>query len=71
MLFIKQVLHDPDSAEFGQSSDAYAKEESSGIWTVRREVRAKNAFNATRLSTFECKLISNKENWNAISIKEL
>jgi hypothetical protein len=70
MEFIKQVLHDPDSAEFGDSSSAYVNEEISGNWVVQREVRAKNAFNAVRLSNFECKMTFDGNNWRASSVKE-
>lgn len=71
MGFIKQVLHDPDSAEFGHSSAAYVNEDTPGNWTVQREVRGKNAFNAMRLSTFECKMTLNGETWHASSVKEI
>lgn len=71
MSFIKQMLHDPDSAEFGHSSEAYVNEEKPGIWKVQREVRAKNAFNAMRLSTFECNMQLNNNAWNAISVTEI
>ncbi len=71
MGFIKQVLHDPDSAEFSHSSGAYVNEDSPGNWTVQREVRAKNAYNAMRLSTFECKMTLNGETWHASSVKEI
>lgn len=71
MLFIKQILHDPSSAEFGHSSDALVNREQDGTWTVVRSVRSKNAFNAMRLSNFECHLKLNGDNWSALSVKEI
>ena len=71
MGFIKQVLNDPASAEFGVSTNAYVNEEKIGEWTVRRDVRAKNALNAIVLSTFECKMTFDNQNWHSKSIKEI
>ena len=71
MLFIKQSLHDPDSAEFGSSKDAVVEQVDETTWKVQRSVRAKNAFNALRLSNFECKMKSEGDTWQPIDVKEL
>mgnify|MGYP004700931809 CR=1 FL=1 len=51
---IKAQLHDPASAEFDTEAEAHVYRDGD-IFTARRSVRAKNAFNATRLTIFECK----------------
>lgn len=71
MLFINQVLHDPSSADFDSTSEAYVDQNSPTTWTVQRKVRAKNKFGAKVLSTFECKIEDKNGNWSASSIKEL
>lgn len=53
MLFIKQKLHDPDSATFGHSSEADVFIKGNRAMVIR-SVRAKNAFNALRLTEFMC-----------------
>jgi len=70
MTWIKQSLHDPSSAEFMDSSSANATEQD-GVWTVIRAVRAKNAFNSTRLGMFECKMRSAGGDWILLSVKQL
>jgi len=69
MLFIKQVLNDPSSAEFGHSSEAVVYQEKNGVWVVQRRLRAKNAFNALVLTTYECRMTLADGNWSALSIK--
>ena len=71
MQFIKQVLNDPDSAEFSNSSESVVSETAPNQWTVQREVRAKNAFNAIRLSNFECKMTFDGTTWRASSVNEI
>lgn len=70
ILFIKRKLHDPGSAEFEHSETARVSQNGSQ-WTVQRAVRAKNAFNATRKSVFECVMRDEGDSWTAISVKEL
>jgi hypothetical protein len=53
MLFIKQSLHDPDSAQFGHSNEASVLVKGNRAMVVRT-VRAKNGFGATRTSEFMC-----------------
>lgn len=70
MLFIKQTLHDPDSADFGVSSDSEVTHRDN-IWIVRRQVRGKNAFNAKRLAVFECKMREEGMNWVPLSVRQI
>lgn len=70
MLFIKQSLHDPDSAQFDSSDTAYVSSVGN-VWTVQRGVRAKNAFNATRRAVYECKMREEGENWVPLSVRQL
>lgn len=51
--WVSKSLHDPGSASF-ESGFAVAHE--AGLDRVQVRVRAKNAFNAIRLSTFECRI---------------
>ena len=53
MLFIKQLLHDPESAEFGNSQEATVILKRNRA-VVIRSVRAKNGFGAKRLEEFIC-----------------
>jgi hypothetical protein len=53
MLFIKQLLHDPDSAEFGHSQEAAVILKGNRA-VVIRSVRATNGFGAKRLEEFIC-----------------
>lgn len=53
MLFIKQLLHDPDSAEFGPSQEAGVSLKGNRA-VVIRSVRAANGFGAKRLDEFIC-----------------
>ena len=52
---IMATLHDPNTAEFPGVSRSYRKL-ANGVYTTQVEVRGKNAFNATRLVVFECKI---------------
>lgn len=53
MLFIKQALHDPDSATFGHSKEADVIIKGNRAMVIR-SVRANNAFGAKRLTKFLC-----------------
>lgn len=55
MLFIKKVLHDPDSATFEHSSEAQVLLKGNRALVIR-SVRANNAFGAKRLTEFICLL---------------
>ena len=53
MLFIKQMLHDPDSAEFGHSQEAAVSLKGNRAMVIR-SVRATNGFGTKRLEEFIC-----------------
>lgn len=53
MLFIKQLLHDPGTAEFGHSQEATVILKGNRATVIRR-VRAVNAYGAKRLGEFKC-----------------
>jgi hypothetical protein len=53
MSFIKRMLHDPDSAEFGQSDKATVSIKGNRAMVIR-SVRATNGFGAKRLEDFIC-----------------
>lgn len=55
MLFIKQRLHDPDSAKFGHSDEAVVHVKGNRAMVIR-SVRATNGFGALRLTEFMCLL---------------
>lgn len=69
MLFAKQVLHDPGSAQF--ESAAYAKKSKKGVWTVQRHLRARNGYNALRSMVIECKMQLIEDQWKLIDIKQV
>lgn len=69
--FITQSLHNPNSAEFDVTSNAYAEQISANTWKVQRKVRAENGFGALRQSDFECQIEYDGTNWKANSIKQL
>jgi RNA polymerase subunit RPABC4/transcription elongation factor Spt4 len=68
MLFIKRQLHDPGSADF---EDATLTVKDGDVWTVRRAVRAKNAFGALRLQQFECKIRERGDKLDLVSLTPL
>lgn len=68
LMFIKARLHDPDSAEF-QNSTHTSRE--GNIWTVRRPVRAKNALGAFRLAVYECTIRQDGEDLALVALKTL
>lgn len=51
---IEKSLHDPKGAEWPRYRDMAAELRKDGTYRVQLTVRAKNAFNATRLATFDC-----------------
>lgn len=53
MLFIKKILHDPDSATFGHSNEAEVLIKGNRAMVIR-SVRANNGFGAKRLAEFVC-----------------
>ena len=54
---IKLSAHDPGSLEFPDGiTRAYRKLSKNGIYTVQVRIRARNGFNAVRVSTVECKV---------------
>lgn len=69
--FIEQSLHDPDSAEFSPSNEAGVEKHTGGVWVVLRSVRAKNAFNATRMAVFECRMQESGDSWIPLSVKQI
>ena len=68
--FVEKTLHDPDNAEWARYRDFFAEERKDGVFHVQLTVRAKNAFNATRLGTFDCVLRASGDTWYPISIKQ-
>jgi hypothetical protein len=68
MLFIKQRLHDPDSAQF---QDATRVDHDGQTWTVHRAVRARNALGALRLQTYECRMRESGGTFQLLSLTSL
>lgn len=68
--FVEETLHDPDSAEWARYRDFFAEERKDGFFHVQLTVRSKNAFNATRLGTFDCILHLSGDRWYPVSIKQ-
>ncbi len=71
MLFIKQVLNDPDSAQFPNSSNAIVEVVGENTFKVKYPLRAKNKFNALVKTTFECHIKFDGAEWRALSVFEL
>lgn len=67
--FVRQRLHDPDSATFAHSSEAEVRISGNRALVVR-EVRAKNAVGAIRLSEFTCLLELNGDNTRAFLVSD-
>lgn len=67
--FVRRSLHDPSSAEFG-SRHEYRTKLQAGVYHVQVEVRAKNAFNATRLAVFDCKTRLRGSDWTMVSLAQ-
>jgi RNA polymerase subunit RPABC4/transcription elongation factor Spt4 len=66
--WIKKSLHDPGSATFEQ---AFAIDRKAGVDIIQVQVRARNAFNALRLSTFECRIRTSGDQLILAGLKEL
>lgn len=67
--FVRRSLHDPKSAEFG-SRHSYRTQERVGVYHVEVPVRAKNAFNATRATVFDCKTRLVGSDWTMVSLAQ-
>ena len=65
---IMASMHDPKSAEFPGVSRSY-RELKNGIYTTQVQVRGRNAFNALRLATYECRV--SEKTGKLISIKQV
>jgi hypothetical protein len=65
---IAAKLHDPRSAEWPGLSRSY-RQLKGGAYTVQVEVRARNAFNALRLGTYECRI--NAASMKLTSVKQI
>lgn len=52
--FTSKRLHDPDSADFGNSWEWATVDNNDGTWSVLVKVRATNGFGAKRQSQFTC-----------------
>lgn len=71
--FIRKSLHDPASADLSEWNQADVTQPSANtsVFEVLMKVRAKNAFNATRLKTMACRVTKNGDNWTLISLQEI
>jgi len=71
---IKGYLNDPGSAEFDYDHiDAVPEMKGNdAAWVVSVPVRAKNAFNATILNVFQCRVQSDgNDHWNTLSVRRI
>lgn len=70
---IRRVLHDPESAQLpdpmSEYSAKFAKNVSGNNYAIQFEFRAKNGFNAIRVSTAECKWKKVGQDFEPVSIK--
>ncbi len=66
--WVRKSLHDPDSAKF---EDDFAYRHGTSFDRVQVQVRARNAFNAVRLSTFECRIRSQAGSLMLVGMQEL
>ena len=53
---IKNRLHDPDSAQFPPQREFRVSAVERDVYHVIVDVRARNAFNALRLNTYQCEI---------------
>lgn len=67
--FVRRSLHDPKSAEFG-SRHGYRTRQQADVYHVQVQVRAKNAFNATRAAVFDCKTRRVGSDWAMVSVAQ-
>jgi hypothetical protein len=67
---IREILHDPSRAEFplGRFETMVNAD---GSWTILREVRAPNAFNAMRRGTYECQVAYEAGSWRWLGVKQV
>lgn len=70
-LYIKQVLNDPDSAEWTRISEWRVETDHEGTWAVYATLRAKNGFGAKVLSTFRCEMFGLLGNFELRDLKEV
>jgi len=70
--FIEKSLHDYRSADLSAWTSATVTQPfgSTAVYEVAMQVRAKNAFNATRLSTMTCGLLRNGDNWTLTGLSQ-
>lgn len=71
---IKETLNDPRSADFDYDNANIKPEikNNQAAWVIRLPVRAKNAFNATIYTVYQCRVRSNgDDNWETLSIKRI
>lgn len=66
--WVRKSLHDPDSAKF---EDPFSFMRTPGYDRVQVQVRARNAFNAVRLSTFECRIRTKNGTLTLLGMQEL
>lgn len=70
MMWIKEQLHDPASAEFEHSSSTLIAK-NGDVWTVVRPLRAKNGFNAMRSTSFVCTMKKSGTSFDKIKVTEI
>lgn len=71
LITLKEQLHDPDSAQFGLTSNWYTSERKDGTILVQPVGRAKNAFGAYINSTWECVVRPEGTNIRVLALKQI
>lgn len=71
LISIRKILHDPDSADFGLTSDWLTGETSAGTIVVLTKVRAKNGFGAYRLGGYRCEVLKTTDGFRLIALDEV
>ena len=66
---IRSMLHDPGGAEFDDVPRYYVERLKDGGARVQISYRARNAFNALRHTTTECRLAQKGGAWSVLTIK--
>ena len=73
--YIKELLHDPDSADWGMNSGhwyvAWPARLDGDTVTVQPQFRATNGFGATVLTQWICEISITDTEWTLISLKEI
>lgn len=69
--FIERSLHDPANAEWPPMRDFAVEKLKENVFRIQAEIRGKNAFNATRLATFDCVVRDAGDSWQAIRVEQL